>query len=172
MTCLRLPESTDWKFEDIDTHLYPIPFKRRNHINNLLYAIRSKKSYFKDDDGLVDFDNVGYFYFKNKTKRVFKEEKNSFDWTKTILPVFEVFNNEDPRVTDPDVLKLIRSVRIETLFLDGIGPLGSYDYRMKWGSIQAYNIATMYVPYLVNIYGQEFYNSISQSCPVTCNFDC
>ena len=172
MSCLRLPESSDWKREEIDKVLNPIRYKRRNHINNLVYAIRSKKSYFKDDDGIIDLDNVGYFYFNRKTKRVFKEEKNSFDWSQTIEPVFEVFNEGDPRVDNPDVLKLIRSVRIETLFLDGIGPLGSYDYRMKWGSVQAYNIATMYVPYLVNIYGQEFYNSISQSCPVTCNFEC
>ena len=172
LTCLRLPATSDWKKESISKVLYPIPYKRRQRINNLVYAIRSKLRYFKDENGVIDIENIGYFYFNRKTKRIFREEKGSFDWTKTIEPVFEVFNTGDPRVDDRDVLRLIQSVRIETLFLDGIGPLGSYEYRMKWGSVQAYNIATMYVPYLVNVYGQEFYNAISQSCPVTCDFQC
>ena len=104
------------------------------------------------------------------------EEKTSkrFDWSTTIFAAVEAYKNGDPRLFDDSVLFLVRSILFETLYMKipSIGSISQPEFRRKYLSFTAYNIATVYTPILGQKYGNDFYESMKNSCPATCTSTC
>jgi len=88
LRCLELPESSEWKKEHVDKTLPGVVWKGKKQFIKLLFAIRSKSNYFKNEDGKIDISNIGYFFHNKRDSKFFKEEKDQFDWTQVIIPTF------------------------------------------------------------------------------------
>ena len=151
--CWSLPPTGSGLQEDnIDINLPRI----KNHwpkwrVRKMAFSMRSKSGYFLDLDSVLDWDNVGYFL--KRGERGFKEEKeiDEYDWSTTIEPALEVYKKGDPRLSDFLNQNFITTIPIQMLFFK-LGEIGSFPdptFRMKWLSLSAYNIATIYSPMMI-----------------------